>query len=239
MSDSTLHKFFDLLKRWLDKDPEVELDALFVAFGSLDQDCREMASKEWSVFNQLIKIEPFPDDLVWNQILNILYVLGYDESFFEPDRSDDFAEMTTDQWEKPLSDGEVRIAGEFFQAFQRYQEARGLAFPPVSSDEVSEKQHGHSKPEVTRKQLRVWRIAAAAWFVLFLAVSVGSFWESTTPDPEPEPAIRLLVESKPDSVYLLTVQPAKDASALDVTFRELMSGINVDDTGLVLSAGSK
>lgn len=87
------------------------------------------------------------------------------------------------------------------------------------------------------------RIAAVAHVVLVLALGVSMLTVEDKPESESQvvehgqsiPEVRLLVEARPTEWWYLTVQQVQDPPvAPDVRFLELLSGVDLGNTGLVL-----
>lgn len=90
-----------------------------------------------------------------------------------------------------------------------------------------------------RRGVGFWRIVATANLVLILVVLSFVFGDSRKPEPDKqdivEPVVEMLVESRPGQNFRLTVSRATAKETPDARFLELMRGVRLDKTGLVLT----
>ena len=232
--------FFDILKRWYEQDqerPQISFADVTREFMQLDEELRAHGTREWSILTQLVTMLPTPQrDLIWNQIINILLCLGFDEGYYS--QPEPFPDIVTSEWERDIKATPEMIAT--VEGVLRAMRAEVVGRAATDRDHKDDARTADPNAKL-RRRLSGWRIAAIAWLALFLAVSVPRLFE-TNDGSLPKvanPKVQVLLESEPETFWLLTLQSVNEPASIDANFRELMSGFNISDTGLVIYNGRK
>ena len=210
IANRALDAFLSSLRQWYRRSDEkpVGLDVLQAAFDALPDDMRETGHDTWSVFHQVIAIEPWSRHLVYEQIVDVLTVFGYDEEYLiESVPKPDIPDLDD---LPPLQQAHLELLESF---------ARLTRLKLTGRD--------------TRERFntkRTWQIIACTLLLVVAILGTLAVDKPRAPDPD----VDMLVEARPKQFWRVRVDRQHSPEGLDASFLEMLSGVAVPETGFFL-----